>query len=123
MKPSTAKNKATALHSQLVRARGRCAAYGWQGHECSGKLETAHIIGRQYANTRVRLDNAFCLCSKAHFLFSQWPLEFAEFVFDKIGLSKYQALHDLAESGGKVDWVVELDRLESFAGRVLAENR
>ena len=122
MKPSTAKNKATALHSKLVRARGRCAALHWYGHECAGKLETAHIVARQYANTRVRLDNAFCLCTKAHMRFTHWPLEFAEFVFDRIGVAKYQELRGFAESGDKIDWPAELEQLQGFADRVLAEN-
>ena len=119
MKPSTAKNKATALHSKLVRARGRCAALHWYGHECAGKLETAHIVSRTYSHTRVRLDNAFCLCTKAHMHFTRWPLEFAEFVFDRIGIAKYQELRASAESDGKVDWVEELERLQGFADRVL----
>jgi len=121
MKQSTAKNKATALHSKLVRARGTCAALYWHGHECSGKLETAHIISRTYSHTRVRLDNSFCLCTKAHMRFTHWPLEFAEFVFDKIGILKYQELTDLAGMEGKVDWVAELEQLQGIADRVLTE--
>lgn len=118
MKPSTAKNKATTLHSLIVRSRGVCEARGWYGHECSGKLECAHIISRRYSATRTRLDNAFCLCSKAHFRFSEWPVEFAEFVAERIGPDRYQALQDAARSGGKVDWFAELERLQQIAAKL-----
>lgn len=116
----TAKNKATKLHSELVRARGFC--------ECCGesdptKLQCAHIISRRYAHTRTRLDNAFCLCAKCHFHFTEWPLEFHTFVVAKIGIDSYMELKSLAQQSGKVDWLVELERLRAIPSTLREEVR
>jgi len=103
-----AKAKATALHSKIVRARGAC--------ECCGKtlsLQCAHIVSRRYARTRTRLDNAFCLCAGCHMHFTEWPMEFAEFVVNRIGAEKYAELRTDAHGTSKVDWADEVTRLEA----------
>ena len=51
--------------------------------------------------------------------FTRWPMEFAEFVFDRVGIAKYQELRASAESDGKVDWVAEYEQLTQVAIRVL----
>lgn len=105
-----AKDRATKLHSELVRARGAC--------ECCGRtenLQAAHIISRRYARTRTRLDNAFCLCAKCHMHFTEWPVSFGRFVTSQIGRAKYDELREYALSGTKVDWVAELGRLQAIA--------
>lgn len=113
MKQKTAKNHATRLHSMIVRDRGVCEARHWPG-ECKGKLETAHIISRRYSVTRTKLDNAFCMCSSHHMRFTEWPVEFSEFVTETIGAEKYQELSDTAQNGYKIDWIAELERLEEI---------
>ncbi len=101
-----AKRKATALHSQIVRARGRCENCG-----ATTNLQCAHIISRRYAQTRTRLDNAVCACARCHMHWTEWPLEFAVFVEEHIGLAHYQKLQLLAQETTKVDWDAEVARL------------
>lgn len=114
-KASAVKAEATRLHSQIVRARGRCENCGDDWRATGSKLECAHIVSRRYSRTRTDLDNAFCLCSRCHMRFTEWPLEFAEFVTAKIGEAKYRALVEKAHGIGKVDWYDELDRLRAIA--------
>ena len=117
-KPSAVKAEATRLHSVLVRSRGRCENCGDAWRTTGSKLECAHIVSRRYSRTRVRLDNAFCLCSRCHMRFTEWPLEFAVFVTEKIGAEKYEALVRDAQGTGKVDWVAELDALKAVAAEM-----
>lgn len=112
---SALKAKATTLHSILVRARGACEKCGERDYS---KLQCAHIISRRFANTRVDLANAFCLCAKDHMRFTEWPLEFAEFVVSKIGEDGYHALRVKAEATTKVDWEAELARLRQIASEM-----
>lgn len=100
------KAEATRLHSLIVRSRGFCENCG----RCDN-LQCAHIISRRYSRTRVRLDNAFCLDAKCHMRFTEWPLEFAAFVIEKIGREKYEELHWLSIEGPAVDWAFERETL------------
>src|SRR5690606_26286582 len=95
-KASAVKAEATALHSRLIRAQGYCERCGDQWQSTGSKLECAHIVSRRYSRTRTDLDNAFCLCSRCHMRFTEWPLEFAEFVIERIGEAKYRALVEKA---------------------------
>jgi hypothetical protein len=106
-----AKEKATKLHSELVRARGACENCGQTD---PSKLQCAHIISRRYSHTRVRLDNALCLCAKCHMHYTEWPVDFTDFVHKQIGVEGYMALVVASHGLGKVDWVVELERLRSI---------
>lgn len=101
-----AKKKADDLFSKIIRSRGHC-------QKCGGTrdLQTAHIISRRYAHTRTDLDNAFCLDAKCHMHFTEWPLEFADFVEEKIGLPAYEALVVKSMQRTKVDWPAEVERL------------
>ena len=105
----TAKNKATALHSKIVRARGRCEAC--QGSE---PLQCAHIVSRRFSATRTRLDNAFCLCAGCHMRFTEWPLEFAQFTIGRIGQKHYEELRYSAYNGTAPDWHKEVERLSAI---------
>ena len=105
----TAKNKATKLHSELVRARGQCEKCG-----STENLQCAHIISRRYSHTRCRLDNAFCLCAGCHMRFTEWPLEFARFVQNTIGINGYMELKSISRRTDKVDWVAQLEFLRSI---------
>lgn len=112
---SAAKNKATVMHSKIVRARGACEDCG-----STQNLQCAHIVSRRYAHTRTDLDNAFCLCAGCHMYFTEWPLEFAAFVTAKIGAAKYRDLRGKSLRRGKVDWSVEVDRLKPLLAAVNA---
>lgn len=114
-KPRAVKAEATALHSRIVRSRGECENCGQQWRSTGSKLECAHIVSRRYSRTRTRVDNAFCLCSRCHMRFTEWPLEFAAFVTAKIGSQNYEALVADAHAPGKVDWFDENDRLRALA--------
>lgn len=114
-KVAAVKAEATRLHSQIVRSRGRCENCGDDWQTTGSKLECAHIVSRRYANTRTDTANAFCLCSRCHMRFTEWPLEFAEFVIRIIGEARYRELHIKAHSAAKVDWYDELDRLRALA--------
>jgi hypothetical protein len=104
-----AKDKATKLHAELVRARGSCERCG-----TTENLQCAHIISRRYSQTRCRLDNAFCLCAGCHMRFTEWPLEFARFVQNQIGINGYMELKSISHRTGKVDWVAQLEFLRSI---------
>lgn len=114
-KVSAVKAEATSLHSKIVRARGRCENCDREWMSTGSKLECAHIVSRRFSRTRTNLDNAFCLCSRCHMRFTEWPLEFAEFVIRKIGQHQYDRLVEDAHGCGKVDWYDELDRLRWIA--------
>lgn len=108
---TTAKNKATKLHSELVRARGFCENCG---ESDPTKLQCAHIVSRRYAQTRTMLENAFCLCARCHMHFTEWPLEFSQFVESHIGEQRYDTLKALATRPEKMDWLAELERLKAL---------
>ena len=105
-----AKEKATRLHSLIVRSRGRCEHCG-----TTANLQCAHIVSRRYSATRTDLENAFALCAGCHMRFTEWPLEFAHFVLSKIGEEKYRALREKAHNPlVKVDWPAEAERLAAI---------
>ena len=117
-KVSAVKAEATRLHSQIVRSRGRCENCGDAWRATGSKLECAHIVSRRYSRTRTRIDNAFCLCSKCHMRFTEWPLEFAAFVVATIGQGAYDALVADAQALTKIDWYDELERLRALAAQL-----
>jgi 5-methylcytosine-specific restriction endonuclease McrA len=76
------------LWSQIVRSRGKCERCG----KTTG-LQAAHIISRTHKNTRWDLENGLCLCGGCHIFFAhKEPLEFAEFVRDRLGQKNYDNL-------------------------------
>lgn len=106
-KAKGAKAKADLLFSKIVRSRGSCQACG-----STMNLQTAHIISRRYANTRCDLDNAYAMCAGCHMHFTHWPLEFADFVEQTIGLPAYEALVRKSQSREKVNWAAVVERLK-----------
>jgi hypothetical protein len=104
-----AKDKATKLHSVLVRARGACERCGR-----TENLQCAHIISRRYSHTRCRLDNAFCLCAGCHIYLTQHPLSMANFVKKEIGINGYMELKSISQRTEKVDWLEQLEFLRSI---------
>lgn len=125
-----AKGKATRLHSLFVRQRAGyvCERCGRHSHprdpetgkivktEETGQIQCAHIISRHMVATRTDEKNAFALCSKCHWYFGKWPVEFAEFVYSKIGKDEYERLSRKAKEGKgkKIDWLSEVERLQSL---------
>lgn len=114
------KGKADKLFSQVIRSRGGCENCGEQEY---AKLQCAHVVSRRFNATRVDTDNAFCLCWTCHRRFTDWPLEFAEFVEKKMGRPAYLALRLKAEAGVKVNdayWLAECERLKALLPREVA---
>lgn len=92
------KRKLDKLFSEKVRSRGSC-------QRCSStlNLQTAHIYTRKYLKTRWDPQNALCFCAGCHRWAHDRPLDFAEFVKEKIGTKEYNELRAKAQKLGKVD--------------------
>lgn len=109
------RGKATRIHSNITRAvAGSCQHCG-KTKEDGIQLQTAHIISRQYANTRTELDNAFCLCAACHRYFTNLPVAFGRFVYANLGEKRYNELEALALSGAKVNWKKRVEELQAVA--------
>jgi hypothetical protein len=85
------------LSSQIVRSRGEC-------ERCKRKdkpLFCAHIHPRTKYNTRFDLENLLSLCWHCH----QWahlnPIDFSDFVREKLGMKKYDDLRIRANLSAK----------------------
>ncbi len=81
-KPSkkTLKLRADKLFRDKVRSLGRCELRGLDHIECSGDLQTMHIIGRSNHRLRWELLNSICGCSGHHFWYTNNPFYFFELV-------------------------------------------
>lgn len=120
-----AKDHADRLFSLIVRANGRCVECGWEcscpdfpkGHTVCCKLQCAHILSRDWAAIRTDLDNAVCLCSADHTRFTHNPDAWHAWCDVNFGADAWWALYDRAVVGVgvKVDWSVEVERLEGIA--------
>lgn len=91
----TLKAKADKLAGQSCRARGYCESAAWFGrnedpenpiwseqrrHQCSNRLEWAHIKSRGYCSIRHDPKNCVCLCNICHRYFTQNPDEWKRFI-------------------------------------------
>lgn len=120
--PALAKQKATQIHSLIVRSGGVCANCNyecpcveqWPRHQVQAicKLQAAHVISRKYGHTRTDERNAIALCAACHRHFTLWPIEFSEFVLAKLGLELYAELQTKSQQTTKVNWTAELERLQ-----------
>jgi hypothetical protein len=96
--PAAMKRKADALAGALVRARGACES-GRPEH--SGPLQWAHGVSRSYRAVRWDLRNGFCLCAGCHAFFTYRPLEWTEWMIQRLGQSVYDDLRRRALAGKK----------------------
>lgn len=106
----TAKNKADALFSLIVRSKGACEHCGnphW--------LQTAHWLSRRYSNTRCDFDNAFCLCSSCHRFFTADPTAWSLWAIQMRGLETYARLREAANRQSSVDWPAQVEILKAMA--------
>jgi hypothetical protein len=106
----TAKNKADALFSSLIRAHGTCERCGK-----SGRLETSHWLSRRFSNIRTDFDNAFCLCSACHRWWHNDPTAATDWAIEKRGRETYERLREAANEKSKIWWPDELKRLQEIA--------
>lgn len=116
----TLKNRADALFSQIIRARGVCERCGRRPPEIT--LQCAHILSRKYTATRWLETNALSLCVGCHHWGHMNPVEWGIFLEDDAGVD-VRALREEARSYTgrvkKVDYealVAELkEKLEKVA--------
>ena len=107
-----------AVFSKLVRSHGYCqgqhyiSPFDGRAIECKGPLQCAHIMSRVYRATRWSWDNALCLCAAHHLWWTHHPLEWHEFVEDKIGEQAYEALRRRARQVTQVDYAEVLRSME-----------
>lgn len=102
--------EADTLFSLIVRAPGRCLILG-----CGKKtgLQCAHGFSRRYRPIRWDERNAFCLCAGHHHWFTMRPLEWDEWLRNRLGVELYQELRSKALAGGRTDFKATLARLRA----------
>jgi hypothetical protein len=103
------KAKATKLHAEVVRARGRCEGCG-----STKNLQCCHILTRSFAATRTDLGNAICGCASCHAKWTANPLLFGDFVRSLYGLEHLERIQAKAYAGVKANdafWLGEIERL------------
>lgn len=83
-----------AAFSNLIRARDKwtCQKCSKQYPEQSQGLHCAHIFSRRCRSVRWDEDNAFALCFSCHLWAHGNPTLFAEWVLEKMGKRRYEAL-------------------------------
>ena len=94
------------LFGRVIRARGGCEACGSRSN-----LQCAHGFSRRYRATRWDERHCFSLCRGCHFRFTVRPLEWDEFMRDRLGEVLYEELRDLALTGPNPDLAVTFARL------------
>ena len=122
MKP---KDKATELHSMVVRARDgyTCRLCGRSDRQ----IQCAHIFSRRYAATRTDEENAVALCAGCHMRLTDRPHEHVTyFKHTVLGLERWEALMAKATNGeGKRHkddfWRAEVARLKLELAALLKE--
>ena len=93
------KNRATVLHSKIVRAYGRCQWAEQFGGDCGGPLHCAHIIRRRYSATRTYLPNGLCLCQRHHTHVDSHALDLVRICDAVNGAGYYDFLQAKADAG------------------------
>ncbi|MBA2707603.1 MAG: hypothetical protein H0U59_07350 [Gemmatimonadaceae bacterium] len=112
-----AKDRADALFSKIVRARGACQRCGESTYS---KLQCAHIIRREFVATRCELTNAWCLCAGCHMHTHHWPEEHVAMIERTIGLDAYWKLKQRANANNRTyrasDWEEIIEGLQAHEG-------
>ena len=106
------KGKADRLFSQVVRLLGHCQRCGK-----TSDLQCAHIIRREYNNTRTDLRNAWCLCAGCHIWLGNHPFDHVVYAYPTIGEETYAELREIAHTSRKwkeADWEAECVRLQAL---------
>lgn len=110
----SAKKKADAIFSKLVRAKGFCELCG---RSEGVQLQCAHWLSRTFSNTRTDFDNAFCLCAGCHRAMTADPTAWADWTISQRGRATYERLREAANEKSKVWWPDEVVRLREIAKR------
>jgi hypothetical protein len=111
---TTQRKLADRLFSQLVRSRQRCEAQAFDGINCAGFFQTAHIVRRRYLSVRWDPGNATCLCAAHHVYFTHHPIAEERFHRSYLGPRGLAALKRRAEkANGAPDYDAILEFLRS----------
>lgn len=100
------RDKKDKVFSDLVRGRAGwccefCHTYYLEGDRRG--LECSHIVTRSRKGTRWHPSNAFSLCTGHHAYFTGRPLEFTEWVHEKIGREKADEITALSRQTFKTN--------------------
>lgn len=109
----TAAAECDLIFSRLVRRPGFCANCG-----STQSLQCAHGFSRRYRTVRCDLRNAWCLCKGCHLYFTMRPIEWDDWMHDRLGDLAYNDLRERAIYGPKVDYeplLAQLRELEAKA--------
>lgn len=109
------KKRCDALFAAIVRAPGECIRCGSREN-----LQCAHIRSRRYNATRWSFDNAVCLCATCHYFFTVNPLRWEEWVVERFGARRWNALRKKALAG-KALRPVEYRELQANLSSMLAD--
>lgn len=110
---TSAKAKATKLHSLYVRTRDNFTCRWCGATKAEGKqIQCAHIISRSISATRTDERNAIALCASCHWAQSKNPLVWARWLESELGKDHLDDLLVRGVSGIKVDWDAEVVRLK-----------
>jgi len=87
------RDKCDTIFSELVKIRGN-----WKCIETGAKdeLQAAHIVSREYKNTRWDFDNAVVLRSGRHIWYTNHPIEWKLFINKTFGDGYYEAMEHRA---------------------------
>lgn len=108
------KAKATKLHSLYVRTRDGFTCRWCGSTKSEGKqIQCAHIISRSISATRTDERNAVALCASCHWKQSKNPLVWARWLEEELGREHLDDLLNRGVPGEKVDWGLEVDRLQA----------
>ena len=94
-------HQADQLFSQLVRSGGVCES---SRPEHSPRLQCAHGFSRRYRAVRWDRRNAWCLCEKCHQFYTAHPIEWTDWMIERLGAEGYEELRQLALSGERPDF-------------------
>jgi len=88
------RTKADTLFSKYIRGRDKKC----QRCEKTTQLQAAHVISRACLTTRYDYDNCLTLCADCHLNWAHRnPLEFTEFIYERLGEERYHKLMDKAK--------------------------
>jgi hypothetical protein len=126
MRTKTAKKRSLdALWSKIIRLRAnnKCEYCG----DGTKQLHAHHLFSRNNLNTRWTFENGMCLCASHHrfgnFSAHMAPLEFSDWIKEKIGMEMYELLKIKSKQIANVDFVQTKDMLTKELDRLTEEKK
>jgi hypothetical protein len=85
-------------------------------------LQVHHFYSRRRESVRYDIENLVCLCNYHHRYFHENPNEQVEFMKNKLGQERYDALNIKANTYMKKDRAMRLIEAKEFLKKVMYEN-